>query len=89
MPPNASTVRPTARWQSSTLVTSPAAATARPPPRSISSTTSRSRSSRRAIMHTSIPARAHATAVARPIPLDAPLMQIALPRRSILPIRIR
>jgi hypothetical protein len=83
-PPNASAHRATIASQSDALVTSPTLISHRPPADSISARSDSRRSARRALATTGMPARAHASAVARPIPLDAPVMQIGFPLRSIL-----
>jgi hypothetical protein len=74
--PKRSTVRATKASISSARVTSAAIASASPPPAAISAATAASRSARRAQIATAAPGRASRSAVARPIPADAPVIAI-------------
>jgi hypothetical protein len=80
--PNCSTVRSTARWTSSSLVTSQVRASTFPPSAVMSRAVSSSASVDRSAMATCAPARAKAKAVARPMPDAAPVTKATLPVKS-------
>src|ERR1051325_3039412 len=82
MEPNSEIVRSIRARQSSGLSTSARTAMALPPAARIWSTAWVRRSSRRGARVTGIPAWAQARAVARPIPLLAPVMAMGLPASS-------
>ena len=81
--PNSPPVASINLWQSAGEVTSIGTTNARPPMPSISPRTSSSLSALRAPSATGIPARAHARAVARPMPDDAPVIAMGSPLRSV------
>ena len=78
-PPNRSVASATSDAASSSERTSPASATATPPAASISATTLASSASRRAASTTLAPSWANSLAVARPIPVLAPVTIATLP----------
>ena len=81
MRPNASVGRCSAAWIASLLVTSQPTASAVPPSASIDATVSRPCSSVRSAATTLAPSRANAIAVARPMPLPAPVTKATLPAK--------
>src|SRR5918993_1027815 len=81
MRPNASVARCSAAWIASLLVTSQPTASAVPPSASIDATVSRPCSSVRSAATTLASSRANAIAVARPMPLPAPVTKATLPAK--------
>ena len=72
--PNRSTARVTSACMSASRVTSAAIGSGVPPPAAISDASASRRSMRRAHITTEAPSRASRSAVARPIPADAPVI---------------
>ena len=72
-PPNRSRAAATIRAGASAAVTSAASTALRPPSRSTAAATSASPGSLRPTTRTAAPSRANLNAVARPMPLDAPV----------------